>query len=460
MRAEMRVSKRKLRHARSERPDPFAPRARRATTRIDRWLMAFGLAGITGGAWFAVTAPAGAAYPGVNGDIAFFSTRSSMNVIWQVNPTGANGTAAGDQAATTELTNGGGADVGGIDAEPFYSPDGQTVFFDSNRTGNWVIFSVPQATPEPPAASELSQPSGANPATSPNDYGPSVASDSKTVVFQRTTSSGNGNGGALYTLYTGAANVAASVCLLYTPPDGLLSPSASAGSASRAVFDPVDPSKLVYTDASGHLHLLSGIPTPELGGSPTNPCSVNPSSLTDTDLSTTADQQSGPPVTTGYQDEDPDWSPDGTKLIFDSTRNGGQTIWTMTGGILSGSGTLSANPLWNSLANSSGPQIQYQPVFSPDGTQIAYAEATRGSSVFSADLVNMDQSYTNAENLSLSTPGNPANSEPDWQPLSTGNGTPEAPMILLLPGSALLIGGIALTIQGRRRRVPGSGVTV
>jgi Tol biopolymer transport system component len=165
-------------------------------------------------------------------------------------------------------------------------------------------------------------------------------------------------------------------------------------------------------------------------------------------------------VTTGYQDEDPDWSPDGTKLIFDSTRNGGQTIWTMTGGILSGSGTLSANPLWNSLANSSGPQIQYQPVFSPDGTQIAYAEATRGSSVFSADLVNMDQSYTNAENLSLSTPGNPANSEPDWQPLSTGNGTPEAPMILLLPGSALLIGGIALTIQRRRRWVPGSGVTV
>ena len=122
-----------------------------------------------------------AAYPGTNGDIAFSSTRNSNIAIYEVDPAAPGiGTASGDTAATTELTLGAG------DVEPFYSPDGNTVYFSSDRdaAGDYAIFSVPANDPESATspATELSAVSGDE---SHNDYSPSVAPDDETVVFNR-----------------------------------------------------------------------------------------------------------------------------------------------------------------------------------------------------------------------------------------------------------------------------------
>src|SRR5580658_10408710 len=101
--------------------------------RVERLLSVAGVVWLGGWIVLATVSPADASYPGANGDIAFVSTRNNNEAIYPVNPNyvgapGAGlGTAAGDVVATSGLTS------GAIDAEPFYSPDGDQVFFSSDR---------------------------------------------------------------------------------------------------------------------------------------------------------------------------------------------------------------------------------------------------------------------------------------------------------------------------------------
>ena len=126
-----------------------------------------------------------AAYPGTNGDVAFSSTRNNNIAIYQVNLADPGiGTSSGDASATSELTLGAG------DVEPFYSPNGATVYFSSDRdtAGDWAIFSIPANDPESASnpATELSAIPGEE---AHNDYSPSVAPDGETVVFNRDNTS-------------------------------------------------------------------------------------------------------------------------------------------------------------------------------------------------------------------------------------------------------------------------------
>jgi MYXO-CTERM domain-containing protein len=407
---------------------------------LPRVLIAVGVAGLLGGTWWMVIPPAAAAFPGANGDIAFVSTRNNNVAIYQVNPSGTGiGTATGDEANTTPLTN------GAVDAEPFYSPDGNTVFFSSNRSGRWAIYSIPQSAEEPPTSpTELSQVSGSE---TQDDYSPSVAPDGETVVFNR-------NNSALYTLY--ASTGPSSVCLLYTPPDGLAAASSDNGSGSRAVFDPQDPSKLLYVSGDNHIHLLSGIPTP----SGHNPCGVSPGSLTDVDLSALATAPAGDGIT-GAADANPDWNPAGiattsvqiaghnTNVIFDSTRGGGHTLWTMD----LTTATPSVQPLWSGLA-AAGKTADTEPVFSPDGNYITYTQPVvqDATQVEDYELDQVGMPNTDATDLTLTT-GTPANSQPDWQP-TVATQTPEAPVAILLPAGGLLVLGTALGWRRRRSSAP------
>ncbi len=181
----------------------------RAKIGLPTLMTAVGAAGLVGSALWMTTPPAAAAYPGANGDIAFVSTRNNNVAIYQVNPQGSGlGTTTGDEANTTPLTG------GSVDAEPFYSPTGATVYFSSNRSGFWTVYSIAQSTEEPPTTpTELSQASGSEPQ---DDYSPSVAPNGETVVFNR-------NNTSLYTLYASAG--ASSVCLFYTPPTRTTPPS-------------------------------------------------------------------------------------------------------------------------------------------------------------------------------------------------------------------------------------------
>jgi Tol biopolymer transport system component len=373
---------------------------------------ALGLVLVTGGVLVPVVADA--SFPGANGVIGFVSTRNNQVTTYQVNPAGSGvGTSAGDLANTTALTDGGGPS-GGIDAEPFYSPDGSTVFFSSNRTGDWAVYAIPQSGQEPsPAATELSQ----APTGTQDDYAPSVAPDGTTVVFNR----GNAS---LYTLDRTVG--AASVCLLYAPPGGL-SAAGSDGSDSRAVFDPEDATKLLYVAGNGHIHLLSGLPAPLSS----NRCGISAGSLTDTDLSA-----SGSPAIGTAADANPDWSPDGTKIIFDSTRGGGHTLWLFTSPL----STPAAAALWPSLA-APNKVSDTQPVFSPDGTEIAYTQPQPGTQVVDFELNKIGNANGAATDLTLGA-GQSQNSQSDWQP-TVGAATPEAPMAVLLPMAGFGVAGVA-----------------
>ena len=376
------------------------------------------------GVLLCVPAVAGAAFPGTNGDIAFVSTRNNNVNILQVNPNGTGiGTSSGDLSNTTVLT------AGSVDAEPFYSPDGTQVTFSSNRTGRWAIFLIGQTDAnESTPATEISQVAGQE---AHDDYGPSFSDDGNTIVFNRDNQS-------IYSVYI--PDGASSACDLYDPSGGLAAASADNGATSRIVFDPADPTKLVYVAGNNQIHLLSGVQLP----SASHPCPVQ-TTLTDTDLSTTA---TGNTLGPQQSDANPDWSPDGSKIIFDSTRSGGHSLWYFTSPT-SVAPTVTA--LWPGLAGSTT-TTDTQPVFSPDGTHIAYTQPVvhNGTQVIDYESNAFGAPQSSQTDLTMGA-GSSANSQPDWQPQSPPSNLPEAPAALLLPGAALMVGGAYALIRRRRR---------
>jgi Tol biopolymer transport system component len=367
---------------------------------------------------------AGAAFPGTNGDIAFVTTRNNNVNIQQVNPAGTGiGTPSGDLANTTTLT------AGSIDAEPFYSPDGTQVVFSSNRSGRWAVYVIGQTdSDESVPATEISQVSGEE---SHDDYGPSFSDNGNVVVFNRDNTS-------IDSVYV--SDGASSLCDLYNPAGGLAAASADNGAASRIVFDPADPTKLVYVAGNNQIHLLSGLVVPTAGQT----CPAE--TPTDVNLSTNATGNTLGPT---QADANPDWSPDGTKIIFDSTRSGGHSLWYFTSPT-SASPTVTA--LWPGLAGST--TTDTQPVFSPDGTHIAYTQPVmrNGTQVIDYESDTFGAPESSETDLTLGA-GSSANSQPDWQPVSPFPNLPEAPAMVLLPGSALLVGGGYVLIRNRRRVV-------
>jgi Tol biopolymer transport system component len=83
------------------------------------------------------------------------------------------------------------------------------------------------------------------------------------------------------------------------------------------------------------------------------------------------------PLTDGYSgDVDPVWSPDGSRLVFSSSRTGNRTLWSV------GRRMEQATPLTTGIA------IDERPAFSPDGQQIAFVSdrgGRRGVWIVSAD---------------------------------------------------------------------------
>ena len=119
------------------------PRSRWRRITAERAPVAAGLAIVPLGLGLGTALPAHGAYPETNVDIAFASTRNNQELIYQVAPGGL--TSSNDNATTalnhtTVLTDGGDdqPSVDGEDSEPFYPPNGLTVFFTTPQTGNPV----------------------------------------------------------------------------------------------------------------------------------------------------------------------------------------------------------------------------------------------------------------------------------------------------------------------------------
>jgi hypothetical protein len=392
--------------------------------RVDRLIAAAGTVLLSAGLVAASAGVADATFGGAgdtNGDIAFVGNCNGGNQqILYVNPAAVSNpppscSGYGEQTLT------------GTDAEPFYSADSKTVYFESSRSGSFAIYSIPSVfsgnvgdgTPgDPDGATQLTFPTGSN-----QDFAPTISSDGTTLGFVRCGSSPNSC--ALETMV-----LATSVVTTQTTDFPLTNVSSlENGNEDRPEFDPVNANQILYECAVsvagstyGHICLHT------LG-----------TSTGDVDLSNEAESTNPWPAT----DENPDFKYDGSAIVFDTSggAQGPNMIYKMAFNPVTGAASGAA-AVWS--ATGQGHEIE--PIFSPNGAEYAWAHYGSGTQVVTWDI----GSFANAEQVSPS--GKSISSQPTWEGTpGVGTNLPEAPYALLLPGGGLLTAGVLLGLRRRRQ---------
>ena len=100
-------------------------------------------------------------------------------------------------------------------------------------------------------------------------------------------------------------------------------------------------------------------------------------------------------------DSEPNWSPDGKRIVFRSDRDGNSEIYTMAAD--------GANP----TNRSNNPAFDYDPAWSPDGKLIAFAAA--GTATVNDEIFTMRADGSNPTNRTNDAVA-PSDEEPNWQP--------------------------------------------
>jgi len=381
--------------------------------------------------------PAGATFSGAqNGNVAFTSICNSNTgqAIYSINPNGSpvpTYTCPGGTSPNyTQST------AGSIDSMPYFSSQGTTLYFSSDRpstgnnpgaNGNFAIYQV--TYPPTVSGSPGSQVDGAVQITFPtaaggssNDYAPTVSADGSELAFIRCNA-----GTTSCALYVQAPIVGGTPTLVTTAV-APLQPNSVSGEASRPEIDPSDPTQILYVGTDNHIHLVS---------------LDSPPAFTERDLS----NESG--IASGQIDEYPDWNPAGTRIIFD--RNHDVYVLNPT------SAPASACELWGA----SDPGTEIEPIFAPTDTAVSsgttcnptgnmyvWTKLGGGSNI----ILDEGHAVGAASTLVSLTNNRTNNSQPAWQPVPLGTQTPEVPVAVLLPsaGAVLLAGAVAL--ERRRRR--------
>jgi len=83
---------------------------------------------------------------------------------------------------------------------------------------------------------------------------------------------------------------------------------------------------------------------------------------------------------------------------------------------------------------------------------VAFVQPGSGVNTWIGKIVGVGSGLSSAQDVSLSSEGNGiVNDQPDWGAVQPSAGAPEVPLPVLLPGAALVLGGLALVFERRRR---------
>jgi len=306
----------------------------------------------------ALTGSAGATFPGGNGLIAFASNRTGNLDIWTVEADGSD---------PTDLT----PDSPAIDKDPAWSPDGTKIAFASNRSG--TNFDIYVMNADGSNVTKISD--------SPfDDTAPAWSPDGSKIVFVSTRSQN-------------AKDIGESA-------DEIWVTNADGSDPKRLTFNPVlDENPVFSPDGSriawSHFSGSTGFDIWVMNADGTGQVQL---------------------TRVGGDDERANWSPDGATIMFSSQRDGGSGL---KGG---GLGRIyRMNVDGSDQAPVTDTIVDREPAFSPDGTDIVF-DSTRDSAGSQLYVAGVDGS--NPIRITFDQ-GNDL--EPSWQPSPAAAPPPLAP---------------------------------
>ena len=410
----------------------------------------------TAGALVLLSGVAGAAFSGINGSIVFQSTRGATAggcLYGSTSELFVKLTVPPFSVPQLDCT-------GSTDQHPFASPDGSEVIFASNRKDgvDFELFTMPLAT-DGSASGVPVDVSQSLPSGSSDDYpswAPAPPGGQNRIIFEST------RGGGQPELYTEDVNTPGSVTPVFPPSQS------QTFSDTEPVYDPSNPDEIAFvrTQGSGKSQIYT----------------YNFVSQALINLSAADGDQSS-------NDSKPDFAPslDGKGvqvIVFQSDRptpnasNGpcvGTQLYTMsdeagspvkpvfqqlTGLPAQPDGVQVCATSKDSSQVATGTKVAVEnPVFSPDGTQIAFDQlaspqnAGTTQDIFTGYSVPFSGGVAQTGSLVDLTPNYATDVAPSWASGGPGTGTPEVPNTLLLP---LVGGGVigAAVLLARRNRRP------
>jgi uncharacterized repeat protein (TIGR01451 family) len=256
--------------------------------------------------------PAGAAFPGANGKLAFQSDRDGNDEIYIMNA---------DGSGQTNLTNN-----GAFDGEPAWSPNGQKIAFESDRDGNSEVLLV--------GADGSHQ--GRLTINALFDGEPAWSPDGNKIAFQ---SNRDGN----REIYVMNADGSSQINLTNNP-DLDRAPVWSPDGQKIAFFSDRDENLEIYVmnaDGTGQTNLTNNAAGDQQPAWSPDGQKIAFQSTRDGNNEVyvmNADGTGQTRLTTNDSDDiRPAWSPDGQKIAFQSTREGNSEIYVVNA---DGSGAL------------------------------------------------------------------------------------------------------------------------